>query len=130
MLITALMEANVAFVEKIIAFMIWSGTVARTNKTKLVSLDDECWRIIQTESKPRMQSVYIRNAIRHYYRWRQADTTTLVEIEQQEIIKDVLDQRDEAIMKIRGLEKRLEQHIEKERSGLKKWWHFFFIGFR
>jgi hypothetical protein len=94
MLITALMEANVAFVEKIIAFMIWSGTVARTNKTKLVSLDDECWRIIQTESKPRMQSVYIRNAIRHYYRWRQADTTTLVEIEQQEIIKDVLDQRD------------------------------------
>jgi len=104
--------------------------MARTNKTKLVSLDDECWRIIQTESKPRMQSVYIRNAIRHYYRWRQADTTTLVEIEQQEIIKDVLDQRDEAIMKIKGLEKRLEQHIEMEKPRLKKWWHFFFIGFR
>ena len=84
----------------------------------------------KTESKPRMQSVYIRNAIRHYYRWRQADTTTLVEIEQQEIIKDVLDQRDEAIMKIKGLEKRLEQHIETEKPRLKKWWHFFFIGFR
>ena len=77
-----------------------------------------------------MQSVYVRNAIRHYYRWRQADTTTLVEIEQQEIIKDVLDQRDEAIMKIKGLEKRLEQHIEKEKVKLKKWWHFFFVGFR
>jgi hypothetical protein len=105
-------------------------SMSRTNKTKLVSLDDECWRILQTESKPRMQSVYVRNAIRHYYRWRQADTTTLVEIEQQEIIKDVLDQRDEAIMKIKGLEKRLEQHIEKEKPRLKKWWHFFFIGFR
>ena len=111
--------------------------MSRTNKTKLVSLDDECWRILQTESKPRMQSVYVRNAIRHYYRWRQADTTTLLEIEQQQIIKDVLDQRDEAIMKIKGLEKRLEQHIEKEKNnspgvGLqeRKWWHFFFVGFR
>ena len=104
--------------------------MARKNRTKLVSLDDECWRILQLESKPRMQSVYVRNAIKDYYRRRQADTTTLLEIEQQEIIKDVLDQRDEAIMKIRGLEKRLEQHIEKEKPRLKKWWHFFFVGFR
>jgi hypothetical protein len=111
--------------------------MGRTNKTKLVSLDDECWRIIQVESKPRMQSVYIRNAIRDYYRRRQANTTTELEIEQQDIIKDVLDQRDEALMKIKGLEKRLEQHIEKEKNnspevGLqkRKWWHFFFIGFR
>ena len=110
--------------------MIWSGIMARKNKTKLVSLDDECWRILELESKPRMQSVYVRNAIRDYYRRRQADTTTLLEIEQQEIIKDVLDQRDEAIMKIKGLEKRLEQHIEKEKHRLKKWWHFFFVGFR
>ena len=104
--------------------------MSRTNKTKLVSLDDECWRILQTESKPRMQSVYVRNAIRDYYRRRQANTTTELEIEQQDIIKDVLDQRDEALMKIKGLEKRLEQHIEKEKVGLKKWWHFFFVGFR
>jgi len=87
--------------------------MARKNRTKLVSLDEECWRILQVESKPRMQSVYVRNAIRDYYRRRTADATTLLEIEQQEIIKDVLDQRDEAIMKIKGLEKRLEQHIEK-----------------
>ncbi|AXH78774.1 MAG: hypothetical protein [Circular genetic element sp.] len=105
-------------------------SMSRTNKTKLVSLDDECWRILQTESKPRMQSVYVRNAIRDYYRRRQANTTTELEIEQQDIIKDVLDQRDEALMKVKGLEKRLEQHIEKERPGLKKWWHFFFIGMR
>lgn len=104
--------------------------MARKNRTKLVSLDDECWRIIQVESKPRMQSVYIRNAIRDYYRRRQANTTTELEIEQQDIIKDVLDQRDEAIMKIKGLEKRLEQHIEKEKPRLNKWWHFFFVGFR
>lgn len=104
--------------------------MSRTNKTKLVSLDDECWRILHTESKPRMQSVYVRNAIRDYYRRRQANTTTELEIEQQDIIKDVLDQRDEALMKVKGLEKRLEQHIEQERPGLKKWWHFFFIGFR
>ena len=104
--------------------------MARKNRTKLVSLDEECWRILQVESKPRMQSVYVRNAIRDYYRRRQADTTTLLEIEQQEIIKDVLDQRDEAIMKIKGLEKRLEQHIEKEKPRLNKWWHFFFVGFR
>ena len=112
--------------------------MSRKNKTKLVSLDDECWRIIQVESKPRMQSVYIRNAIRHYYRWRQSpEIATYLEVEQQEIIKDVLDQRDEALMKIKGLEKRLEQHIEKEKSHSpgpahqeRKWWHFFFIGFR
>ena len=104
--------------------------MARKNRTKLVSLDDECWRIIQVESKPRMQSVYIRNAIRDYYRRRQANTTTELEIEQQDIIKDVLDQRDEAIMKIKGLEKRLEQHIEKEKPRLNKWWHFFFVGYR
>jgi len=104
--------------------------MARKNKTKLVSLDDECWRILQVESKPRMQSVYVRNAIRQYSRWRQSDSTTEIEIEQQEIIKDVLNQRDDALMKIKGLEKRLEQHIEKERPILKKWWHFFFVGFR
>jgi len=104
--------------------------MARKNRTKLVSLDEECWRILQVESKPRMQSVYVRNAIRDYYRRRTADATTLLEIEQQEIIKDVLDQRDEAIMKIKGLEKRLEQHIEKEKPRLNKWWHFFFVGFR
>ena len=104
--------------------------MARKNITKLVSLDEECWRILQVESKPRMQSVYVRNAIRDYYRRRTADATTLLEIEQQEIIKDVLDQRDEAIMKIKGLEKRLEQHIEKEKPRLNKWWHFFFVGFR
>ena len=104
--------------------------MARKNRTKLVSLDEECWRILQVESKPRMQSVYVRNAIRDYYRRRTADATTLLEIEQQEIIKDVLDQRDEAIMKIKGLEKRLEQHIVKEKPRLNKWWHFFFVGFR
>ena len=104
--------------------------MARKNRTKLVSLDEECWRILQVESKPRMQSVYVRNAIRDYYRRRTADATTLLEIEQQEIIKDVLDQRYEAIMKIKGLEKRLEQHIEKEKPRLNKWWHFFFVGFR
>ena len=104
--------------------------MARKNRTKLVSLDEECWRILQVESKPRMQSVYVRNAIRDYYRRRTADATTLLEIEQQEIIKDVLDQRDEAIMKIKGLEKRLEQQIEKETPRLKKWWHFLFVGFR
>ena len=104
--------------------------MARKNRTKLVSLDEECWRILQVESKPRMQSVYVRNAIRDYYRRRQANTTTELEIEQQDIIKDVLDQRDEAIMKIKGLEKRLEQHIEKEKPRLNKWWHFFFVGFR
>ena len=104
--------------------------MARKNRTKLVRLDEECWRILQEESKPRMQSVYVRNAIRDYYRRRTADATTLLEIEQQEIIKDVLDQRDEAIMKIKGLEKRLEQHIEKEKPRLNKWWHFFFVGFR
>ena len=104
--------------------------MARKNRTKLVSLDEECWRILQVESKPRMQSVYVRNAIRDYYRRRTADATTLLEIEQQEIIKDVLDQRDEAIMKIKGLEKRLAPHIEKEKPRLNKWWHFFFVGFR
>ena len=108
--------------------------MARKNKTKLVSLDDECWRILHTESKPRMQSVYVRNAIRQYSRWRQSDSTTEIEIEQQEIIKDVLNQRDDAIMKIKGLEKRLEQHIEKEKTKnnkkLDKWWHFFYIGLR
>jgi len=105
--------------------------MSRKNKTKLVSLDDECWRILQVESKPRMQSVYVRNAIRHYYRWRQSpEIATYLEVEQQEVIKDVLDQRDEAIMKIKGLENRLEQHIEKEKPRLNKWWHFFFVGFR
>ena len=46
--------------------------MSRKNKTKLVSLDDECWDIIAYEAAPRMQSVYIRNAIRHYSKWRQA----------------------------------------------------------
>lgn len=107
--------------------------MSRKNKTKLVSLDDECWRILQVESKPRMQSVYVRNAIRHYSRWRRGEMgpeNTFLEIEQQEIIEDVLNQRDEAIMKIKGLEKRLEQHIEFRKPKLKKWWHFFFVGFR
>ena len=119
----------------------------RKNKTKLVSLDDECWRILESESQPRMQSVYVRNAIRHFSNWRKAGTHTLIKKdnivnrfdsnninmrfqEQQEIIKDVLDQRDEAIMKIKGLEKRLEQHIQKEKPSLKKWWHFFYVGLR
>jgi len=104
--------------------------MARKNKTKLISLDDECWRILHTESKPRMQSVYVRNAIRHYYMWRNGNTETYLEKEQQEIIKDVLDQRDEAILKIKGLEKRLEKYTANPERKLKKWWHFFYVGFR
>ena len=104
--------------------------MARKNKTKLVSLDDECWRILQTESKPRMQSVYVRNAIRHYYMWRNGSTETSLELEQQEIINDVLNQRDEAIMKIKGLEKRLEKYTTNTEKKLKKWWHLFFAGYR
>ena len=122
--------------------------MSRKNRTKLVSLDDECWRILQTESKPRMQSVYVRSAIRHYFQWNQAgreiplikdgtlakrydaNTINMRIIEKEDLLEGMTNRWNDAIIKIKDLEKQLSKHQEKEKVGLKKWWHFFFVGWR
>jgi len=125
--------------------------MARKNKTKLVSLDDECWRILQTESKPRMQSVYVRTAIVHYYRWSQAghkiplikngtlarrydaNTINMRIIEKEDLLEGMTNRWNDAIIKIKDLEKQLSKHQQKKKLSkkkLKKWWHIFYAGFR
>lgn len=46
--------------------------MSKLNLKKLVSLDVQCWNILERESGPRMQSVYVRNAIKHYSDWMKA----------------------------------------------------------
>lgn len=130
--------------------MIWSGIMARKSKHKLVTLDDECFDIIQM-APTRMQSVFVRNAIRHYYRWMEAGHTvpmikdgTLVNrfdaneinmrmIELQDRLEAQTKRWNDAYVENISLKKQLSEHQEKEnpsKKKLKKWWHFFYVGFR
>lgn len=129
--------------------------MSRLNRKKLISLDDDCWNILHSESGPRMQSVYVRQAIVHYSRWRQAgETIPLVKdgtlarrfdantinmrlIELENSLNDTLDTLNNKIIENIELKKQLSKHIENkkaespnEKKLLKKWWHFFFVGFR
>jgi hypothetical protein len=129
--------------------------MSRLNRKKLISLDDECWRILETETSSRMQSVYVRTAIVHYYKWRQAgieiplvkdgtlarrfdaNTINMRIIEKENAIETTLDTLNEKIIEnielkksIKSLEKTLEIYSTTRRKKLDKWWHFFFVGFR
>ena len=121
--------------------------MSKLNRKKLVSLDDECWHILATESSPRMQSVYVRTAIVHYSRWRQAGETIplvkdgtlarrfdantinmrLIELDNQ--LERTLDTLNERIIENVSLKKQLSEYIGEEKPRLKKWWHFFYVGF-
>jgi len=48
--------------------------MARKNRTKLITMDDECWNIV-TQQPNRMQSVFVRRAIKHFHRWQNAGHT-------------------------------------------------------
>lgn len=132
--------------------MIWSGIMARKNKTKLVSLDDECWRILVEESAPRMQSVYVRNAIRHYYQWRHAgaeiplvkdgtlanrydaNTINMRILEKEDLLEGMTKRWNDAYVENLELKKQLSKYQDqkeiKNNKKMSKWWHFFFIGLR
>jgi hypothetical protein len=129
--------------------------MSKYNRKKLISLDDSCWNILETETSPRMQSVYVRSAIQHYSKWRQAgDKIPLVKdgtlarrfdanninmrlIEKENRISDIMGvlnnvQIEKHALKERVnlLEKELEIYTVGRKKKLDKWWHFFFIGFR
>ena len=122
--------------------------MSRLNRKKLISLDDTCWHILETETSPRMQSVYVRNAIVHYSRWMQAgNEISLVKdgtlarrfdanninmqiIELQDRLEAQTNRWNDAYVENIQLKKQLSKYQEKENPGLKKWWHFFFVGFR
>lgn len=122
--------------------------MARKNRTKLVSLDDECWRILESESEPRMQSVYVRSAIRHYYKWRQAgseiplvkvtdevrrydaNTINMRILEKEDLLEGMTNRWNDAYVENLELKKKLSKYQAQEKPRLKKWWHFFYVGFR
>tara|TARA_Y100000310_G_C20664157_1_gene806509 strand:+ start:1349 stop:1738 length:390 start_codon:yes stop_codon:yes gene_type:complete len=128
--------------------------MSRLNRKKLISLDDECWRILESETSSRMQSVYVRTAIVHYYKWRQAgieiplvkdgtlarrfdaNTINMRILEKENQIETTLGTLNEKIIEnielkksLHQLEKTLEIYTKRNKK-LKKWWHFFFVGFR
>ena len=106
--------------------------MSRLNRKKLISLDDDCWRILHSESGPRMQSVYVRQAIVHYSRWRQAgETIPLVKdgtlarrfdantinmrlIELENSLNDTLDTLNNKIIENIELKKQLSNYQEKD----------------
>jgi len=122
--------------------------MSRLNRKKLISLDDECWYILEHESSPRMQSVYVRTAIAHYSKWRQAgeniplvkdgtlarrfdaNTINMRMIEMENQINDTLDTLNDRIIENVQLKKQLSKYQEKENPRMSKWWHFFFVGYR
>jgi ArsR family metal-binding transcriptional regulator len=122
--------------------------MSKLNLKKLVSLDVQCWNILEREAGARMQSVYVRNAIKHYSDWRKAGEHILLVkddtiarrfdanninmriIELENNYNDTLDTLNNKIVEIISLKKQLSKHQEKEGPRLKKWWHFFFVGFR
>jgi len=102
-----------------------------------------------------MQSVYVRNAIKHYSDWMKAgEKISLVKdgtiarrldanninmriIELENNYNDTLETLNNKMIENLSLKKQLGSHIEKYEASnknkkklLKKWWHFFFIGFR
>ncbi len=131
----------------------------RKNLKKLVSLDQECWDIIQGRSGPRTASVFIRRAIKHFHRWDMAgheiplvkdgtlanrfdaNTINMRLIEKENEIEATMHTLNEKIIENHALKKRivlLEKDQENKRiispgkkdQRLKKWWHIFFVGFR
>lgn len=141
--------------------MIWIGittevkiTMPRKNLKKLVSLDQECWDIIQGRSGPRTASVFIRRAIKHFHRWDMAgheiplvkdgtlanrfdaNTINMRLIEKENRINDMMGVLNEKMIEIHHLKQRLvllekdQENIKPGKKKLKKWWHIFFSGFR
>ena len=106
--------------------------MSKLNLKKLVSLDQECWNILERESGSRMQSVYVRNAIKHYSDWRKAgehiplvkdDTIArrfdanninmrIIELENND--NDTLDTLNNKILTISSLKKMSSKYQEKE----------------
>lgn len=110
----------------------WVGTMSRLNRKKLVSLDDACWNILETETSPRMQSVYVRNAILHYSQWMKAgheiplvkdgtlarrfdaNTINMRIIEMENQINDTLDTLNNKIIENVNLKKQLSKYQEQD----------------
>ena len=126
----------------------------RTNKSKLVSLDDECWRILETESAPRMQSVYVRTAIVHYHRWRNAgesiplvkdgtlarrfdaNTINMRILELEDRLEITMNSLNDKIIENVELKKQISENTKEQRYTIapaskaqeRKWWHIFYVG--
>ena len=122
--------------------------MARLNKPKLVTLDDECWSILTRNTSPRMASVYVRNAIKHYHQWSisgneiplvkegqyayrfDANTINMRMIELEDRLEAQTNRWNDAYVENISLKKQLKKYTANQERKLSKWWHFFFVGFR
>lgn len=124
------------------------NVMAEKKFKKLVSLDQVCWDIIELNSARRGASLFVRNAIRHYDRWLQAghkiplvkddamvnrfdaNTINMRTIEVEDNLEAMTKRWNDAYVENISLKKELLNYTEKKERSLKKWWHFFFVGFR
>lgn len=122
--------------------------MSRLNRKKLISLDDDCWFILERNASSRMASVYIRNAIKHYDQWNQAGhTIPLVKdgqlarrfdanninmkiIELENMLDGAVNRWNDKYVECENLKKELKKYTANQERKLTKWWHFFFVGFR
>ncbi len=125
-----LMEVNVGSVARMVPKM------AIKTKPRLIVMDQDCDFILD-RIRSRMRSVYVRSAIKHYYRWQEqgqqkfddprldrygtADVNLRMR-EYEDQIKAILDQRDQQIMKVKQLEIDI-QALSDQRK--KRWWQFW-----
>ena len=122
--------------------------MARKNRVKLVTLDDDCWYILERNTSPRMGSVYIRNAIKHYHEWTSAgneiplvkegqfanrfdaNTINMRMIELEDRLEAQTNRWNDAYVENISLKKQLKKYTANQERKLSKWWHFFFVGLR